>query len=186
MFEHDAIKEYQNIKASEKLKKRVMETYEKKHDKKPKQSFYRYASLIAACFVIVFSSAFFMFFSTSVFVNGTKVSNNHIELQNNVAQICTQRNMDPFQDAIPIELKAIFKTTISINNGEFSVLDKKTGELLCIGNEYAFKGDVIVKWNVENKDSISEIKVSNIFYDEIFEVKYDAKNRNWGINKKDK
>lgn len=185
MFDDKSIKEYQNIKVSDDLKKRVMETYENKSYKKSNISFYRYASLIAACFVIVFSSAYLMLFSTSVSVNGTKVSKNYLTVQNNVMGTFSQRNIDAFGDALPIELKAIFETTISVNNGEFSVSDKKTGELLYIGNKYSFKGDVIVKWNVENKDSMSEMKVSNVFYDEIFEVKYDAENNNWGI-KKDK
>ena len=188
MFNKEDIEKYQSIAPSEDLKKRVMATYEQGKETKKHSSMYKQISLIAACIVLVIVGAVFIRTESAeikLYANGEIVSQDSVSLDEYGIGLASQRSVSDEIVIINLETKAFLKSEIKVSQGEISVFDKKTGEVLSSGDDCSVKGGVLIQWVVEKgKVNKAEIKISNAFNEDVFEIEYNAKTEQKIIKKK--
>ncbi len=189
MFNKDDIEKYQSITPTDELKKRVMATYEQGEKTKKHHSLHKQISLIAACIVLVIIGAVFVRTETAkikLYANGEIVSDKFVNLyEEHGISLASARSVSDDILIINLETKAFFESDIAVSKGEIKVFDKKTDELISSGNTCSVKGRVSIQWVVEKqKVNNAEIKISNIFNEEVFEFECDDKTEQRIIKKK--
>ena len=188
MFNKEDIAKYQSIAPSEDLKKRVMATYEQGKETKKHNTLYKQISLIAACVVLVIVGAVFVRTEPAevkLYANGEMVAENSVVLDEYGVGLASQRSVSDEIVIINLETTAFLKSEIKVSQGEISVFDKKTGEMLSSGEACSVKGHVSIQWVVEKeKVNKAEIKISNAFNEEVFEIEYNDKTEQKIIKKK--
>lgn len=179
MFNKEDIAKYQSIAPSEDLKKRVMATYEQGKETKKHNTLYKQISLIAACVVLVIVGAVFVRTEPAevkLYANGEMVAENSVVLDEYGVGLASQRSVSDEIVIINLETTAFLKSEIEVSQGEISVFDKKTGEVLSSGEVCYVNGQVSIQWVVEKeKVNKAEIKISNAFNEEVFEIEYNDK-----------
>ncbi len=188
MFNKEDIEKYQSIAPSEDLKKRVMATYEQGKETKKHSSLYKQISLIAACIVLVIVGAVFVRTESAeikLYTNGEIVSENSVNLDGYGVGLASQRSVSENVVVINLETTAFLKSEIKVSQGEISIFDKKTGEMLSSGETCSVKGQVLIQWVVEKeKVNKAEIKISNALNEDAFEIEYNDKTQQKIIKKK--
>lgn len=188
MFNKEDIEKYQSIAPSEDLKKRVMATYEQGKDTKNHSSLYKQLSLLAACIVLVIVGAVFVRTESAeikLYANGEIVSENSVVLNEYGVGLSSERNVSENVVIINLETTAFFKSEIKVSQGEISVFDKKTGEVLSSGAACSVKGGVLIQWVVEKeKVNKAEFKISNALNEDVFEIEYNDETEQKNIKKK--
>lgn len=189
MFNKEDIAKYQSIAPSEDLKKRVMATYEQGKETKKHNTLYKQLSLIAACIVLVIGGTLFVRTEPAevkLYANGEMVAENSVALDEYGVGLASQRSVSDEIVIINLETTAAFlKSEIKVSQGEISVFDKKTGEVLSSGEVCSANGQVSIQWVVEKeKVNKAEIKISNAFNEEVFEIEYNDKTEQKIIKKK--
>ncbi len=188
VFNKEDIAKYRSITPSEDLKKRVMETYEQGKEAKKSSSLYRQLSLIAACIVLVIFGAVFVGTGSAeikLYTNGEIVSENSVSLGGYGVGLASERSVSDNVVVINLETNAFFESEIKASQGELSVFDKKTGEVISVGEACAVKGQVSIQWVVEKeKANKAEIEISNAFNKDTFEIDFDEITEQNNIRKK--
>ena len=188
MFNKEDIAKYQSIAPSEDLKKRVMATYEQGKETKKHKTLYKQISLIAACVVLVIVGAVFVRTEPAevkLYANGETVAENSVVLDEYGVGLASERSVSDEIVIINLETTAFLKSEITVSQGEISVFDKKTGEIVSSGDACSVKGKVLIQWVVEKeKVNKAEIKISNAFNEDVFEIEYNDKTEQKIIKKK--
>ncbi len=188
MFNKEDIAKYQSIAPSEDLKKRVIATYEQGKETKKHSTLYKQVSLIAACIVLVIVGAVFVRTvpaEIKLYANGENVSQNFVNLDEYGIGLASQRSVSDEIVIINLETTAFLKSEIKVSQGEISVFDKKTGEVLSSGDACSVKGGVSIQWVVEKeKVNKAEIKISNALNEDVFEIDYNDETEQKIIKKK--
>ena len=188
MFNKDDIEKYQSIAPSEDLKKRVMATYEQEKGTKKHNTLYKQFSLIAACVVLVIVGAVFVRTEPAevkLYANGEMVAENSVVLDEYGVGLASERSVSEDVVIINLETTAFLKSEIKVYQGEIIVFDKKTGEVISSGDACSVNGQVSIQWVVEKeKVNKAEIKISNAFNEEVFEIEYNDKTEQKIIKKK--
>ncbi len=188
MFNKEEIAKYQSIAPSEDLKKRVMATYEQGKETKKHNTLYKQLSLIAACIALVIGGMLFVRTEPAevkLYANGEMIAENSVALDEYGVSLASQRSVSDEIEIINLETTAFFKSEIKVSQGEISVFDKKTGEVLSSGEVCSANGQVSIQWVVEKeKVNKAEIKISNAFNEEVFEIEYNDKTEQKIIKKK--
>ena len=188
MFNKEDIAKYQSIAPSEDLKKRVMATYEQEKGTKKHNTLYKQFSLIAACVVLVIVGAVFVRTEPAevkLYANGEMVAENSVVLDEYGVGLASERSVSDEIVIINLETTAFFKSEITVSQGEISVFHKKTGEVVSSGDACSVKGKVLIQWVVEKeKVNKAEIKISNAFNEDVFEIEYNDKTEQKNIKKK--
>ncbi len=187
MFNKEDIAKYQSITPSEDLKKRVMATYEQGKGTQKRNTLYKQISLIAACIVLVIIGAVFVRTESAevkLYANGEMIAENSVVLDEYGIGLASQRSVSEVV-IINLETTAFLKSEITVSQGEISVFDKKTGEVLSSGETCSVKGQVAIQWVVEKeKVNKAEIKISNAFNEDVFEIEYNDKTEQKIMKKK--
>lgn len=177
MFDKKDVEEYRSITPSKELKERVLAMYDNNAKAKVKPAFYKQLALIAACIVIVVAASGFAVADMSkidLYTNGELISQSPVALTDNANGLVPARSASVDDIVIQLEAKAFFESEISVSQGELSVFDAETGDLLACGEKCTVKGNVSVRWNMEtNNTSPAEMTVSNIFSQKVFVVEAD-------------
>jgi hypothetical protein len=188
VFNKEDIAKYQSIAPSEDLKKRVMTTYEQGKETKKHNTLYKQLSLIAACIVLVIVGAVFVRTEPAevkLYANGEMVAENSVVLDEYGVGLASERSVSEDVVIINLETTAFLKSEIEVSQGEISVFDKKTGEALSSGETCSVNGQVSIQWVVEKeKVDKAEMKISNAFNEEIFEIEYEDETEQKIIKKK--
>ncbi len=188
MFNKEDIEKYQRITPSEDLKKRVMATYEQEKVTKKHNTLYKQISLIAACVVLVIVGSVFVKTESEkieLYANGELISQTPITLEENGIGLASQRSVSEEIVIINLETTAFLKSEITVSQGEISVFDKKTDEMISSGETCSVKGQVSIQWVVEKeKVNKAEIKISNGFNEEVFEIDYNGETEQKIVKKK--
>ena len=188
MFNKEDIAKYQSIAPSEDLKKRVMATYEQGKETKKHNTLYKQISLIAACVVLVIVGAVFVRTEPAevkLYANGEMVAENSVVLDEYGVGLASERSVSEDVVIINLETTAFLKSEIKVYQGEIIVFDKKTGEVISSGDACSVNGQVSIQWVVEKeKVNKAEIKISNAFNEEVFEIEYNDKTEQKIIKKK--
>lgn len=188
MFNKEDIAKYQSITPSEDLKKRVMATYEQVKETKKHNTLYKQLSLIAACVVLVIVGAVFVRTEPAevkLYANGEIIAENSVVLDEYGVGLASQRSVSEDIVIINLQTTAFLKSEIKVSQGEISVFDKKTGEVLSLGETCSVNGQVSIQWVVEKeKVDKAEIKISNAFNEDVFEIEYNDKTEQKIIKKK--
>ena len=188
MFNKDDIEKYQSIAPSEDLKKRVMATYEQEKGTKKHNTLYNQISLIAACVVLVIVGAVFVRTEPAevkLYANGEMVAENSVVLDEYGVGLASERSVSEDVVIINLETTAFLKSEIKVYQGEIIVFDKKTGEVVSSGDACSVNGQVSIQWVVEKeKVNKAEIKISNAFNEDVFEIEYNKKTEQKNIKKK--
>ena len=188
MFNKKEIAKYQSIAPSEDLKKRVMETYEQGKGTKKQNTLYKQLSLIAACIVLVIVGAVFIRAESAkvkLYANGELVSENSVNLDEYGIGLASERGVSEDVVVINLETTAFLKSEIKVSQGEISIFDKKTGEVISSGNACSVNGQVSIQWVVEKKKiNKAEIEISNALNEDVFEIEYNDKTEKKIIKKK--
>lgn len=188
MFNKEDIAKYQSITPSEDLKKRVMATYEQGKETKKHNTLYKQLSLIAACIVLVIIGAVFVRTEPAevkLYANGEMISENSVVLDEYGVGLASQRSVSDEIVIINLETTAFLKSEIKVSQGEISVFDKKTGEVLSSGENCSVKGQVSIQWVIEKeKVNKAEFKISNAFNEDVFEIEYNDKTEQKIMKKK--
>ncbi len=188
MFNKEDIEKYQSIAPSKELKKRVMATYEQEKETKKHSSLYKQISLIAACIILVIVGAVFVRTESAeikLYANGEIVSQNSVNLDEYGIGLASERSVSEEIVFINLETTAFLKSEIKVSQGEISVFDRKTGQVLSSGNACSVKGQVSIQWVVEKeKVNKAEIKISNALNEDVFEIEYNGKTEKKIIKKK--
>lgn len=188
MFNKEDIAKYQSIAPSEDLKKRVMATYEQGKETKKHNTLYKQISLIAACVVLVIVGAVFVRTEPAevkLYANGEMVAENSVVLDEYGVGLASERSVSEDVVIINLETTAFLKSEIKVYQGEIIVFDKKTGEVISSGDACSVNGQVSIQWVVEKeKVNKAEIKISNAFNEDAFEIEYNAKTEKKIIKKK--
>lgn len=179
MFNKEDVEKYQSIAPSEDLKKRVMATYEQKIEPEKHSLVYKQISLIAACLVLVIVGAVFVRTESAkvrLYANGEKIAEEAIVLDEYGIGLASERSVSEDVVIFNLETTAFLKSEIKVSQGEISVFDKKTGVALSSGETCSVNGQVSIQWVVEKeKVNKAEIKISNAFNEEVFEIEYNDK-----------
>lgn len=184
MFDRTDIEEYQSVTAPDGLRERVMNTYDK--GKVTNISLYRSIIAVAACLVLVISASTFAgsrVGNISIIMNGKQIpaAPTQIADNNGIAMVAAFMDTPSVQTTVPIEIKALLKTVITVSDGEINVFDAGTGELLYTGNEYEAKGRVLIDWSVDTADAASFVMtLKNALKVETLNLQYDG-NNSWTI-----
>ena len=185
MFNKRDIEKYQSIAPSEDLKKRVMATYEQGTETKKHSLLYKQVSLIAACVVLVIVGAVFVrteFTEIKLYTNGEVISENSVILDGYGIGLASERSVSDNVVVINLETNAFLESEIKVSQGELSVFDRKTGEVISVGEACSVKGQVSIQWVVEKENANkAEIKISNAFNEEAFEIDFDEKTEHKNI-----
>lgn len=188
MFNKEEIAKYQSIAPSEDLKKRVMATYEQGKGTKKQNTLYKQLSLIAACIVLVIVGAVFIRAESAkvkLYANGELVSENSVKLDEYGIGLASERGVSEDVVIINLETTAFLKSEIKVSQGELSIFDKKTGEMLSSGEACSVKDQVSIQWVVEKeKVNEAEIKISNALNEAAFEIEYNGETEQKNIKKK--
>lgn len=188
MFNKDDIEKYQSIAPSEDLKKRVMAAYEQEKGTKKHSLPYKQLSLLVACIVLVIVGAIFIRTESAeikLYTNGEVVSENSVNLNEYGVGLASERSVSGNVVIINLETTAFLKSEIKVSQGEISVFDKKTGEVLSSGDACSVKGRVLIQWVVEKeKVNKAEIEISNALDEDVFEIEYNGETEQKNIKKK--
>lgn len=188
MFNKEDIAKYQSITPSEDLKNRVMATYEQGKETKKHNTLYKQISLIAACVVLVIVGTVFVRTEPAevkLYANGEIVAENSVILDEYGVGLASRRSVSDQIVIINLETTTFLKSEIKVSQGEISVFDKKTGEVLSSGETCYVYGQVSIQWVVEKeKVNKAEIKISNAFNEDMFEIEYNDKTEQKIIKKK--
>ena len=152
MIDSNLKNQYKSKKAPADLKERILESAEGSSQKNSKNSFYKYAQLIAACLVAVLCIGFVGagLTSSTVYLDGKPFYGEQISVENEATQGVSRSSLNAGQ-LIEIDLK--IETKISLSNGEFTLTDCETGEHIYTGNEYSVKGKVNFKVDLPDGES---------------------------------
>ncbi len=158
MISENEKNKYQSIKAPEELKQRIANDIKNIQPSEKKKSNRRIIEAIAACILVVFMVGFVGvgINSAPVYLNGEVFYGEEINLpQSSMVQ---RASVDGGK---VIEIDCRFETKFSAENGEFTLTDRETGEVIYTGNEYSVKGKVLVSVSVpEGEETI--LKLQNI------------------------
>jgi DNA-binding transcriptional MerR regulator len=120
-----------------------------------------------------------------LYANGETVAENSVVLDEYGVGLASERSVSEDVVIINLETTAFLKSEIEVSQGEISVFDKKTGEALSSGETCSVNGQVSIQWVVEKeKVNKAEIKISNAFNEDVFEIEYNAKTEQKIIKKK--
>ena len=175
MISENEKNKYQSIKAPQELKKRIENDIQKLQtesvneqskqsntmfggDASPKFQIKKIASAIAACILVVFMVGFVGvgMNSAPVYLNGEVFYGEEINLpQSSMVQ---RASVDGGK---VIEIDCRFETKLSAENGEFTLTDRETGEVIYTGNEYSVKGKVLISVSVPEGEK-TVLKLQNI------------------------
>ncbi len=160
MIDRNLKNQYKSIKAPADLKDRILETEEGTAPVSSKKRAYKYAQLIAACFVAVLCIGFVGagLTSSTVYVDGKAFYGEAISVEGEASQIVSRATINAGR---VIEIDARLETNISLSNGEFTLTDCETGAHVYTGNEYSVKGKVNLKVDLPQGES-GELKLQNI------------------------
>ena len=183
MINDDAKSLYQNIKAPDELKKRVMDMYDEKNSQKKNIFHYnKYLSLAAACFVLILGvSAFFGVNKISVSVNDDFISSNFVSKDNQSPMLAFERSDLEPKTVFAINVKSNIDTDIWVTEGHLSLFDQETGEMLSEGNQLSFKGNVVAVWNITSIESNCEMKIKNFISTKTLNAEYDTSNNSFQL-----
>ena len=182
MISENEKNKYQSVKAPHELKKRIENDIQKlqtesvnKQSKRsstmfgsnvspkfliPNSSFQikKIASAIAACILVVFMVGFVGvgMNSAPVYLNGEVFYGEEINLPQ--PSMVQRASVDGGK---VIEIDCRFETKLSAENGEFTLTDRETGEVIYTGNEYSVKGKVLVSVSVPEGEK-TVLKLQNI------------------------
>ncbi len=188
MFNKSDIEKYQSIAPSDDLKKRVMATYEQNKETKKHNTFYKQFTLIAACVVLVIVGSVFAETQAEeirLYANGEVISENPVSLDEYGIGLASARSVSDEILIINLETWAFFESEITVSQGEIKVFDKKTSELLSVGDSCSVKGQVSIQWVVEKeKVNKAEIKISNPYNEDVFDFEYRPETQEKIIKKK--
>lgn len=84
---------------------------------------------------------------------------------------------------IPVRVKAVGKTTVSVLGGSLKLIDAETGSALSVGDETAISGDAEIIWEVNLYDTTSryEMKIKNRRGEYTVTLAYDEAADNWAL-----
>jgi hypothetical protein len=158
MISENEKNKYQSIKAPEELKQRIANDIKNIQPSQNKKSNHRIIETIAACVLVAFVVGFVGvgMNSSTVYLNGETFYGEEINLpQSSMVQRASVVGSQV------VEIDCRFETKISAENGEFTLLDYKTGEEIYTGNQYSVEGKVVIAVNVpEGEKTI--LKLQNI------------------------
>ncbi len=158
MINENEKNKYHSIKAPEELKQRIANDIQNIQPSQKKKSSRRIIQTIAACILVAFVVGFVGvgMNSSTVYLNGETFYGEEINLPQ--ASMVQRASVDGGQ---VVEIDCRFETKLSAENGEFTLTDIETGEVIYTGNEYSVKGKVLVSVSVPEGEK-TVLKLQNI------------------------
>lgn len=190
MFDKKVVDAYQNIKAPDELKEKILSscTDAKAPERRSWMKNMRLLSSLAAClFLAVVFSVFAMHGSgeTSVSVRGRALASEPVELSElNISPALYSAEPRAFYEAkVPVEVKVTGKTRISVSDGVMQVCDADTEEVLYTGCEFTTEEDILIQWIVNSgmETERFEMQIESRKTNFVLVLSYDEDTGRWTI-----
>lgn len=190
MFNQKEVEAYRNISAPDALRDKVLSSCADAAPRKRSALAYRkWASSIAACFVLVMALAALgigRFANVSVSLSDSKLAHEQsveYRSKNGAKSISVYR--DGGEETIPLFLDG--RAELSVSDGIMYIMDPETEEVLYTGTEYSMDGKTLVRWTINARDDAHplEMTVRGVFKTEKIILTYDASEETWTVTRKD-
>ena len=189
MFDQKEIRAYRAISAPKDLRDKVLSSCAEQPKRKDSHIYMKWASSIAACFVLVMVLTVFAvgeYGSISVSLSDSTLAKEQsvVYIPNGGVQpISLSRELaDTY---IPLTLDG--HADLSVSGGVMQIVDPDTDEALYTGTEYSMDGKTLVRWTVRADDTaqIFEMTVRGRFETEKIILSYDESDHVWTITRVD-
>ena len=190
MFDKKVVDAYQNIKAPDELKEKVLSscTASKARERKSLMKNMKLLSSLAACLILAVAFSVFAMRSSggvSVSVRGRALASEPVELSElNISPALYSAEPRAFYEAdVPVEVRVTGKTRISVSDGTMQISDADTGEVLFTGSEFTTEKDVLIHWIVNNVAQTEqfEMLIESHKEDFVLILSYDENTVRWTI-----
>ena len=190
MFDKKVVDAYQNIKAPDELKEKVLSscTASKVPERKSWLKNMRLLSSLAACLLLAVAFSIFAsrnFDEVSVSVGGKALASEPVELSElNISPALYSAEPRVFYEAdVPVEIRVNGTTRISVSGGMMKISDADTNEVLYTGSEFTTDEDVLIHWIVNNGTETKqfEMLIDGHKKDFVLILNYDENTGRWTI-----
>lgn len=190
MFDKKVVDAYQNIKAPDELKEKVLSscTASKARERKSLMKNMKLLSSLAACLILAVAFSVFAMRSSggvSVSVRGRALASEPVELSElNISPALYSAEPRAFYEAdVPVEVRVTGNTRISVSDGTVQISDADTGEVLFTGSEFTTEKDVLIHWIVNNVAQTEqfEMLIESHKEDFVLILSYDENTGRWTI-----
>lgn len=192
MFDKKTVDAYQNIKAPDDLKEKILSSYavSKAPERRSWIKNMRLISSLAACLLLAVAFSVFAirnFGEVSVSVGGKSLASEPVELSElNISPALY--SIEPrvsYEANVPVEIRVTGETRVSVSDGTMVISDADTGTVLYTGSEYTAGEDIAILWTVSSGTDTEqfEMLIDSSKKDFVLVLNYDENTGGWTIRK---